>query len=79
MLTLSEMFLFQICCFKEILSSLTVIAIAPSMRRHLDDGYAKGARVIAVRVHRISNSRSGLKMGEPCATEMMIRSQNRLR
>lgn len=67
------MFLFQICCFKEIFSSLAIIAIAPSMRRHLDDGYARGARVIAVSVHRISDSRSGLKMGEPCAAEVMIR------
>lgn len=72
------MFLFQICCFKEIVSSLGIIAIAPSVRRHLDDGYARGAGIIAVSVHRISNSRSGLKMGEPCAAEVVIRPQNTL-
>lgn len=42
------------------------------MRRKLNDGYAKGARVIAVGVYRISNCRFGLKMRELSATEMMI-------
>lgn len=60
------MFLFQIHCFKELVASLAKIAIAPSMRSHPDDGYARGAGVIAVRLHRISNSSSGLKMGELC-------------
>jgi len=72
------MFLFQICCFKEIVSSLAIIAMAPSMRRLIDDGYARGAGVIAVSVYRISDSRSGLKMGESYAAEVMIRPQNRL-
>lgn len=72
------MFVFQIGCFKEIVASLAIIAIAPSMRSHPDDGYARGAGVIAVRLHRISNSRSGLKMGELCTAEVMVRPQNRL-
>lgn len=72
------MFLFQIHCFKAIVVSLAIIAIAPSMRSHLDDGYARGAGVIAVRFHRISNSRSGLKMGELCTAEVTIRPQSRL-